>query len=86
MITRAGVNWYTDATRRYAGLAQQGRQAVADAARAWTRTVQEAFSDVPKSAAEFDFAEASFADATKLGGSRRPSRPTQSDPPLLEVP
>ena len=48
---------YTDATKQYADLAQQGRQAVAEAVDAWTKMVQEAFSNVPKSAGEFDLAD-----------------------------
>jgi hypothetical protein len=48
---------YTDAMKQYADVAQQGQQAVAQAVEAWTRTVQEAFSKVPKSAGEFDLAD-----------------------------
>jgi hypothetical protein len=47
---------YIDAMKQYADLAQQGRQAVVEAVEAWTKSVQGAFSNVPKSAGEFDLA------------------------------
>lgn len=46
-----------DATKQYAEFAAQGRQAVADAVEAWTKTVQEAFANVPTSPGEFDLAD-----------------------------
>jgi hypothetical protein len=48
---------YTDAMKQYADLAEQGRQNIVEAVEAWTRTAQEAFSNVPKSAGEFDLAD-----------------------------
>jgi hypothetical protein len=48
---------YIDAMKQYADMAQRGRQAVADAVEAWTKSVQGAFSNVPKSTGEFDLAD-----------------------------
>lgn len=46
-----------DATKQYTELAAQGRQAVVEALEAWTKTVQEAFANVPRSPGEFDLSD-----------------------------
>jgi hypothetical protein len=48
---------YTDAMKQNADWAEQGRQAVVEAVEGWTRAAQEAFSNVPKSASEYDLAD-----------------------------